>query len=233
MIFPNQFVPQLEELGLMADVGNWVLRTACAQNAAWQKAGLTPVRVMVNLSSTQFYRSNIASSVTRALSESGLDPKWLELELTESLMLDDSETTIKIMRALKRLGVSLSLDDFGTGWSSLSYLRRFPVDRIKIDRSFLRDIASEPSAEAVVRSIMNLGRDLGLACVAEGVETSEQLNYFRKQKCEEVQGFLYSPAIPESDCRELLRAGTLSVPGTDSIPYVKTREASSYAIPVA
>lgn len=217
----------------MTDVGNWVLRTACAQNVAWQKAGLQPVRVMVNLSSTQFYRSHIASSVKRALSESGLDPKWLELELTESLMLDDSETTIKIMRTLKRLGVSLSLDDFGTGWSSLSYLRRFPIDRIKIDRSFLRDIASEPSAEAVVRSIMNLGRDLGLACVAEGVETSEQLNYFRKQKCEEVQGFLYSPAISEEDCRILLRAGKLSVPGTNSMPFAKTRKASNYAVPAA
>jgi diguanylate cyclase (GGDEF)-like protein len=233
MIFPNQFVPQLEELGLMADVGNWVLRTACMQNAAWQKAGLPPVRMMVNLSSTQFYRSNIATSVTRALSESGLEPKWLELELTESLMLDDSETTIKIMRTLRRLGVSLSLDDFGTGWSSLSYLRRFPINRIKIDRSFLRDIASEPTAEAVVRSIINLGRDLGLACVAEGVETSEQLNYFRKQNCEEVQGFLYSPAIPESDCRVLLRAGKLSVPETNSIPHVKTRKASDYAVPAA
>jgi len=233
MIFPNQFVPQLEELGLMSEVGNWVLRTACLQNAAWQKAGLPPIRMMVNLSSTQFYRSNIASSVAWALSESGLDPKWLELELTESLMLDDSETTIKIMRTLKRLGVSLSLDDFGTGWSSLSYLSRFPIDRIKIDRSFLRDITSEPTAEAVVRSIINLGRDLGLSCVAEGVETSEQLNYFKKQNCEEVQGFLYSPAIPEADCRVLLRAGKMNVPGTDSLPYATTSEVSSYSITAA
>jgi diguanylate cyclase (GGDEF)-like protein/PAS domain S-box-containing protein len=233
IVYPNQFVPQLEELGLMVEVGNWVLKTACKQNAAWQKEGLPPVRMMVNLSSTQFYRGNIVSNVRRALSESGLDPKWLELELTELLMLDDSETTVKVMQALKRIGVSLSLDDFGTGWSSLSYLRRFPINRIKIDRSFLRDIASEPSAEAVVRSIMNLGRDLGLACVAEGVETAEQLNYFRKQNCEEVQGFLYSPAIPEADCRVLLRAGTLSVPGTHSIPFAKTRKAPNYAIPVA
>jgi diguanylate cyclase (GGDEF)-like protein/PAS domain S-box-containing protein len=233
IIYPNQFVPQLEELGLMVDVGNWVLRTACRQNAAWQKEGLRPVRVMVNLSSTQFYRGNIVSNVKRALSESGLDPKWLELELTETLMLDDSETTVKIMRALKRIGVSLSLDDFGTGWSSLSYLRRFPINRIKIDRSFLRDIASEPTAEAVVRSIINLGRDLGLACVAEGVETSEQLNYFRQQNCEEVQGFLYSPAVPEADCRLLLRAGRLNVPQSDLIPYAEVRMASRYATPVA
>ncbi len=233
IIYPNQFVPQLEELGLMVDVGNWVLKTACRQNAAWQKEGLSPVRMMVNLSSTQFYRGNIVSNVRRALTESGLDPKWLELELTEGLMLDDSETTVKIMRALKRIGVSLSLDDFGTGWSSLSYLRRFPINRIKIDRSFLRDIASEPTAEAVVRSIINLGRDLGLACVAEGVETPEQLNYFRQQNCEEVQGFLYSPAVPGADCRLLLRAGTLHVPESNRIPYAEARMASRYATPVA
>ncbi len=233
MIFPNQFVPQLEELGMMTEVGNWVLRTACAQNVAWQKAGIPPIRMMVNLSSTQFYRSHIAASVKKALDETGLDPKWLELELTESLMLDDSEATIKIMRTLKRLGVSLSLDDFGTGWSSLSYLRRFPIDRIKIDRSFLRDIASEPSAEAVVRSIMNLGRDLGLACVAEGVETSEQLNYFKQQKCEEVQGFLYSPAVPEEDCRVLLRAGRLNIPEKQRAVFAKTGRPSTYATPMA
>jgi diguanylate cyclase (GGDEF)-like protein/PAS domain S-box-containing protein len=233
MVFPNEFVPQLEELGMMTEVGSWVLRTACAQNVAWQKSGLPPVRMMVNLSSTQFYRSHIASSVQTALEETGLDPKWLELELTETLLLDDSETTIKIMRTLKRLGVSLSLDDFGTGWSSLSYLRRFPIDRIKIDRSFLRDIASEPTAEAVVRSIMNLGRDLGLACVAEGVETSEQLNYFKQQKCEEVQGFLYSPALPEADCRVLLRAGKLSIPAKQRTPHAQTKRAPKYATPVA
>lgn len=210
IIFPNQFVPQLEEMGLMIDVGNWVLKTACMQNAAWQKEGLPSVRMMVNLSSTQFFRSNVVGTVKTALHESGLDAKWLELELTELLMLDDSESTIQIMNSLKALGVSLSLDDFGTGWSSLSYLRRFPIDRIKIDRSFLRDIASEPAAEAVVRSIIHLGRDLGLACVAEGVETSDQLNYFRRQNCEEVQGFLYSPAVPETDCRDLLHESQIS-----------------------
>jgi diguanylate cyclase (GGDEF)-like protein/PAS domain S-box-containing protein len=210
LIFPNQFVPQLEEMGLMVDVGNWVLRTACMQNAEWQKAGFPPIRMMVNLSSTQFYRGNVVGAVKNALNESGLDPKCLELEVTELVMLDDSESTLEIMKSLKSLGVSLSLDDFGTGWSSLSYLRKFPVDRIKIDRSFLRDIASEPSAEAVVRSIIQLGRDLGLACVAEGVETTEQLNYFRRQNCEEVQGFLYSPAVSEGDCRALLRESTIS-----------------------
>jgi len=233
MVYPNHFIPQLEELGLMVDVGDWVLKTACMQNAVWQREGLAQVRVMVNLSSTQFYRGDIVQTVKNALDESGLDPRWLELELTESLMLDDSELTIKIMRALKALGVSLSLDDFGTGWSSLAYLRRFPIDRIKIDRSFLLDIASEPSAEAVVRSIINLGRDLGLACVAEGVETTEQLDYFRQQNCEEVQGYLYSPALPEADCRELLRSGKMSSAQANAIRFPASGKTSRYATPAA
>jgi diguanylate cyclase (GGDEF)-like protein/PAS domain S-box-containing protein len=206
MIGPNQFIPLLEEMGLMVEVGNWVLREACLQNLAWQKEGLPPVRVAVNVSAQQFYRGIIVSAVEKALSETGLDPKWLELELTESLTLDDSEATVRTMQDLKRLGVSLSLDDFGTGWSSLSYLRRFPLDRIKIDRSFMRDILSQPAAEAVVRSIINLGRNLGLPCIAEGIETSQQLHYLQKHKCAEIQGFLFSPALPAADCTALLRS---------------------------
>src|ERR1019366_6181396 len=147
------------------------------------------VRVTVNVSAQQFYRGNIVGTVERVLRETGLEPEWLELELTESLTLDDSETTLKIMQDLKRIGVSLSLDDFGTGWSSLSYLRKFPLDRIKIDGSFMRDFAIEPAAEAVVRSIIDLGNNLGLACVAEGVETRQQLEYLQKQMCAEMQGF--------------------------------------------
>jgi diguanylate cyclase (GGDEF)-like protein/PAS domain S-box-containing protein len=206
LISPDQFIPLLEELGLMVEVGNWVLRVACLQNATWQKEGLSPVRMAVNLSAQQFYRSDIVSTVKKVLCETGLSPEWLDLELTETLTLDDTETTINIMHDLKQLGVSLSLDDFGTGWSSLSYLRRFPLDRIKIDRSFMRDIVSQPAAEAVVRSIMSLASNLGLACIAEGVETHEQLDYLQKQMCSEMQGFLYSPALPAPDCGELLRS---------------------------
>lgn len=214
MIPPGRFIPQLEDLGLMADVGRWVLETACRQNADWQRQGLPPIRVAVNLSPQQFYRDNIVEHVRRVLSETGLHPQWLELELTESLTLDDTEATIQIMRDLKSLGVSLALDDFGTGWSSLSYLRRFNLDRIKIDRSFLRDIASQPAAEAVVRTILTLGRNLGLTCVAEGVETPQQLDYLRKQKCTEIQGFIYSPALPPTDCATLLRSMQNGLPWT-------------------
>jgi diguanylate cyclase (GGDEF)-like protein/PAS domain S-box-containing protein len=212
IIPPMQFVPQLEELGLMVEVGHWVLETACRQNVEWQKRGLPPVRVAVNLSSQQFYRDDIVVTVQSVLRKTGLDPKWLELELTESLTLDDTETTIQIMSDLKSLGVSLSLDDFGTGWSSLSYLRRFHLDRIKIDRSFLRDIASQPAAEAVIHTIITLGRNLGLTCVAEGVETRQQLDYLQKQKCGEIQGFFYSPALPAGDCEALLRSMQLGLP---------------------
>jgi diguanylate cyclase (GGDEF)-like protein/PAS domain S-box-containing protein len=207
LISPNEFIPQLEELGLMVEVGDWVLKTACLQIVAWQKEGLPPIRVAVNVSAQQFYRGSIVDSVARALRESGLEPRWLEIELTESLTLDCSETTISIMKDLKRIGVTLSLDDFGTGWSSLSYLRKFPLDRIKIDRSFMRDIASEPAAEAVVRSIIDLGNNLGLDCVAEGVETHQQLEYLQKQMCAEMQGFLYSPAVTGVECGALLREG--------------------------
>ena len=207
LISPNEFIPQLEEMGLMAEVGLWVLRTACEQNVAWQKEGLPSVRMAVNLSSQQFCRGNIVGCVETVFRETGLNPKWLELELTESLTLDNSETTIRIMRDLKKLGISLSLDDFGTGWSSLSYLRQFQFDRIKIDQTFLRDIALQPAAETVIRNIIDLGRNLGLACVAEGVETRQQFDYLQRQMCPEIQGYLYSRALPAADCAALLISG--------------------------
>ena len=206
LISPALFIPLLEELGLMVEIGQWVLRSACRQNAQWQAAGLPPVRMAVNLSAQQFYRGDIVRTVKEALDESGLAPEWLELELTESLTLDDTETTLRIMRELKQLGVSLSLDDFGTGWSSLSYLRRFPIDRIKIDRSFMRDVTTHPNAAAVVHSILNLAKSLGLGCIAEGVETAEQLDYLQKQLCSEIQGFLFSKPLPAWELAALLGA---------------------------
>jgi len=207
VISPGEFIPLLEELGLIVEVGEWVIRTACLQNVAWQKEGLPPVRMAVNVSAHQFYRGNLVNTVKEALRESRLDPKWLEIELTENLTLDDSEATINIMHQLKLLGIGLALDDFGTGWSSLSYLRRFPLDRLKIDRSFMRDITTQPAAEAVVTSIIGLARNLGFACIAEGVETREQLAYLEKKRCAEIQGFLYSPAVSASECGELIRTG--------------------------
>jgi diguanylate cyclase (GGDEF)-like protein/PAS domain S-box-containing protein len=199
IVLPALFVPLLEELGLMVEVGEWALIEACRQNMAWQAAGLPPIRIGVNLSAQQFYRGDIVKSVQTALGLSGMDSRWLELELTEGLTLNDTEATIAIMHALKTMGVQLSLDDFGTGWSSLSYLRRFPLDRIKIDRSFISEVATEPHAACVVQGIFSLAHSLGLECTAEGVENHQQLAYLRGQLCCEVQGFLFSrPLDPDA-----------------------------------
>ena len=205
-IGPSQFIPLLEEIGLIVEVGQWVLETACLQSAKWVREGLPPIRMGVNVSATQFYRGDIVRTVEDILKSTGLDPALLELELTESLTLDDTETTIKTMHDLKRLGVQLSLDDFGTGWSSLAYLRRFPLDRIKIDRSFISGVDSDASAAAVAQSIMSLAQNLGLTCIAEGVETIEQQSYLRGQRCAEFQGFLFSPALPENEFEAFVRA---------------------------
>ena len=207
LIAPGLFIPLLEEHGQMVEVGRWVLRSACAQNAAWQSEGLPPVRVGVNLSAQQFYRGDIVKTVQDALQDSGLAPEWLELELTESLTLDDTEATLRIMRDLKALGVTLSLDDFGTGWSSLGYLRRFPLDRIKIDRSFVRDLINDSSTAAIVNSILDLARQLNLDCVAEGVETAAQLEHLRTSRCPGMQGFYFSQGVAMEEARAILAAG--------------------------
>ncbi len=217
MISPAEFIPLLEEMGLMIVVGRWAMKTACLQSVAWQKEGLAPVRMSVNVSAQQFYRGDLLHMVEEVLRESGLESKWLELELTETLSLDDSETTINIMKRLKLLGVSLSLDDFGTEWSSLSYLRRFPLDRLKIDRSFMHDIPLQGRAEAVVTSILDLARNLGFATIAEGVETAEQLDYLDLMKCEEIQGFIYSPPLSAHDCGALMRSGKLGFKPTPTV----------------
>ena len=204
LIEPGLFIPLLEEHGRIVDTGLWVLRTACAQNAAWQAQGLPPARVAVNVSAQQFYRGDIVRAVREALEESGFEPQWLELELTESLTLDDTELTLRLMHDLKALGVKLSLDDFGTGWSSLAYLKRFPLDRLKIDRAFVRDIVTDASTAAIVGSILDLARQLNLDCVAEGVETSDQLRRLRDAHCPEIQGFLFSRPVPADQVPALL-----------------------------
>ena len=176
----------------MQEVGYWVLRKACHQAVDWQRMGLPSIRMAVNVSSQQFREGKIVEGVQSALQESGMEAKLLELELTESRVLDDSEAIIHILRSLKLIGLSLALDDFGTGWSSLSYLRRFPLDRLKIDRSFVRDIGLQRTADAVVKNILGLGKTLGIACIAEGVETRQQCEHLKRQGCPEMQGFYFS-----------------------------------------
>jgi EAL domain-containing protein (putative c-di-GMP-specific phosphodiesterase class I) len=205
LIGPEHFVPLLEERGMMVDVGRWAIEQACRQNRAWQEAGFEPVRIAVNLSAQQFHREDLVDTVAQALAASGLAPQWLELELTESLTLDDADVTLEIMRRLKALGVALSLDDFGTGWSSLAYLRRFPLDRIKIDRTFIRDLAHHESTAAIVHAIVDLARRLGLDCIAEGVETEEQQKLLLRDLCPGMQGYLFSRPIPADQMEAILR----------------------------
>ena len=210
LICPDLFVPLLEERGMMVDVGRWVLETACRQNKQWQDEGLPPVRIAVNLSAQQFYREDIVETVAQCLRASGLSAQWLELELTESLTLDDADATLEVMREIKALGVALSLDDFGTGWSSLSYLRRFPLDRIKIDRTFIRDLAHHESTAAIVHAILELARRLGLDCIAEGVETEEQEGLLVQEFCPGMQGYLFSKPVPAAAMADLFRASDAS-----------------------
>ena len=208
LIAPAMFIPLLEECGLMPAIGAWVLHTACAQAKRWQSQGLNPLRMAVNLSAQQFRKSDLIETVKSALHRADLEPEYLELELTESVIMDNVEQTIQTMHELKEIGVSLSLDDFGTGYSSLSYLQRYPIDRIKIDQSFVRDMTEHTNSAALVRSILAMASNLGLQTTAEGVETAGQLGYLRKQMCQEMQGYLFSRPLPEADVTRLLQEGS-------------------------
>ncbi|HEX7882777.1 MAG TPA: EAL domain-containing protein [Afipia sp.] len=200
MISPADFIPMAEDIGLIVPLGEWVLREACMQAATWP----SDIKVAVNLSPAQFRSRNLTQTVFSALAQSGLSPLRLELEITESIFLADSEANLAILHQLREFGVRISMDDFGTGYSSLSYLRSFPFDKIKIDRSFVRDLAERPDSVAIIRAISGLGRSLNISTTAEGVETVDQLNRLRAEGCTEVQGFLFSAARPASEVNALL-----------------------------
>ena len=188
MVYPDRFIPVAEETGLIVPIGAWVLRTACKQIRALHEAGFPTMRVAVNLSARQFGRSDLVDSIAAALAAAGIAARFLEIELTESLIMKDVDQAVAILNDLKRLGVTLSIDDFGTGYSSLAYLKRFPIDILKIDRSFVSDITSDPDDAAIVASIISLAHNLRLQVIAEGVETREQLGYLRKEGCVQMQG---------------------------------------------
>ncbi len=200
MISPADFIPVAEDIGLIVSLGEWVLREACTEAAKWPDA----IKVAVNLSPVQFRSRNLVQAVISALAHSGLSPLRLELEITESLFLAETEANLAILHQLRGLGISISMDDFGTGYSSLSYLRSFPFDKIKIDRSFVKDIAERPDCVAIVRAISGLGRSLNITTTAEGVETIDQLDWLRAEGCNEVQGFLFSAARPAAEVEALL-----------------------------
>jgi diguanylate cyclase (GGDEF)-like protein/PAS domain S-box-containing protein len=204
LLYPGEFVPLAEESGLIIALGEWVMRTACAQNKAWQDAGLMPLRLSVNFSARQFQQATFIADVAHILKETNLDPRWLELELTESSIMKDPETAIEKLHELKLMGIKVAVDDFGTGYSSLNYLKRFPIDTLKIDKTFVSDVCKDPHDTAIVRAIINLGHALDLTVIAEGVETKEQLQYLSALECDVVQGFLFSKALYAKAFEELL-----------------------------
>ncbi|MFL5233275.1 MAG: EAL domain-containing protein, partial [Microvirga sp.] len=200
LVPPSEFIPVAEEMGLIVPLGEKILRQACTEAAGWPD----DIKVAVNLSPVQFKSKTLALAVISALASSGLPPHRLELEITESVLLQDSELTLTTLHQLRALGVRIAMDDFGTGYSSLSYLRSFPFDKIKIDQSFVRDMSGKEDSIAIVRAVAGLGKNLGMATTAEGVETQEQLRYLRQEGCTEVQGYLFSRPMPARNIRHLL-----------------------------
>jgi diguanylate cyclase (GGDEF)-like protein len=211
VVSPARFIPLAEENGLIAAIGKWVLHTACTQVKAWQNDGLAPFRIVVNLSGRQLAQSKFVQEVRDVLEDTGLDPSHLELELTESSLMKQEERVARTLDALRALGTTISIDDFGTGYSSLSYLKRFPFDRLKIDRSFMRDIPQNSNDVAFAKAIVALGHSLNLGVVAEGVATQAQRELLTSIGCDEMQGFLYSAPRTASELAPLLSARTRSV----------------------
>ena len=202
---PSTFIPVAEECGAIVAIGEWVIRSACRQNRIWQQAGLPAVPIAVNLSAIQFRQSNIVDTLSRILEETGLPPSLLEIEMTERIIMQDADSTIGTLRAIKKMGLMLSIDDFGTGYSSLSYLRRFPIDKLKIDRSFVRDIATNQDDAAIIRTIITMGHSLRMKVIAEGVETPGQLAFLKQEGCDEAQGYHFSRPVPAEEFEPLLR----------------------------
>lgn len=207
MIYPAKFIPIAEETGLIIPIGEWALMTACAQTRAWHDAGFHTLRVTVNLSARQFKQKNLASTIAQVLQKTHLDPCYLELELTEGILMQNNVEVLSVLHELKALGIRLSIDDFGTQYSSLGYLKRFPIDTLKIDRSFVHDITTNPNDAAIVTAIIAIAESLKLKVVAEGVENEEQAAFLHKLRCNNIQGHVYSHPLPASDIECLLQKG--------------------------
>ncbi|MFL6655849.1 MAG: EAL domain-containing protein [Sulfurifustis sp.] len=202
---PAQFIPIAEETGLIVPIGKWVLRTACAQNVAWQRQGLAPIRVAVNLSARQFADDDLLHDIAAALADTGMSPELLELEITEGMVIHNPDRALRVLTAIRQTGVRLAIDDFGTGYSSLGQLKNFPIDTLKIDRSFIREIPRDAEDKAITKAIIAMGKTLGLKVVAEGVETHDQEAFLREQACDEIQGYYFSEPVPAAQFAELLR----------------------------
>ncbi|MDT4968257.1 MAG: hypothetical protein QOJ64_2994 [Acidobacteriota bacterium] len=207
LVSPAEFIPLAEDTGLISPIGEWVMRTACAQTKAWHECGFNSLHVSVNLSPRQFQQSDLLLVIERMLAETGLDPAFLELEVTESSVMKNAEAAIGTLRELKAMGIKISIDDFGSGYSSLSYLKHLPIDILKIDQSFVRDMTSDPRDAAIVMAIIQLAHSLDLTVNAEGVETDEQLRFLRLLRCDEMQGFLFCRPLPVEAFEQLLIEG--------------------------
>ena len=214
-VYPADFIPVAEDSGLIVPLSKWVLAEACRQTRAWQVAGLPPIRVSVNTSPIDFRQRDFVEGVEQVLAQTGLGPEWLELEITEGVLMQNVDATMTALARLKALGTRLAIDDFGTGYSSLSYLRRFPIDVLKIDQSFIRDLSDNHNDAALVSAIISLGKTLGLNVIAEGIETAGQLAFLKAHHCEEGQGYFFSKALP-ADAFARLLAGTDPMPWTIS-----------------
>ena len=213
LVLPMEFIPVAEETGLIVPLGEWVLHAACAQIRSWQEAGLPPLRVAVNLSAREFQQGNMIETVAGVLEETGLAPKFLQLEITEGISIQDVDFTIKVLGELKEMGVQIAIDDFGTGYSALSYLSRFPIDVVKIDRSFVCDLTIDATDAEIATTIIVMAHNLGLEVIAEGVETEEQLAFLKQRRCDEMQGYLFSKPVPAEKLEEILVQGKrLQVP---------------------
>ncbi len=208
LIGPIDFIPLLEETGLIHKVGEWVLFEACRQNKEWQDRGIPPVRVSVNFSTLQFNNQDLTDVISQTLKKTGLLPEYLDCEITESGLMQNFDGALELMGALSKIGVTFSIDDFGTGYSSLSYLKRFPVQKVKIDRSFIRDILKDEDDSALVEAIIAMAQKLKLKIVAEGVETIEQVEFLKECLCDEIQGYIFSPPINPEDCAKLIENKT-------------------------
>lgn len=207
VLLPIDFIPVAEETGLIVPICEWVMRKACQQNKLWQTMGYTPIRMAVNVTAQQFKQGNLVETIDRILKETKLEPKYLEIELTENVILSDCEV-MKTVSELKKLGVILAVDDFGTGYSSLSYLRKIPLDRLKIDSSYIQHIKTVSDDEVIIKAVIAMAHNLNLEVLAEGVETIDQLNFLRENKCKEVQGFYFSKPLNENEIENYFKEGT-------------------------
>ena len=205
LVPPGKFIPAAEISGLIVSIGEWVLRESCRQNRAWQDAGLPAITIAVNISSLQFRGGQLEANVRSVLAETGMPANYLELELTEGILMGGADETVETLRRMSDMGVKLAIDDFGTGYSSLSYLKRFPIDKLKIDQSFVRDIVHDPDDRAIANAVISMGHSLRLSVIAEGVEQQQQLEILINEGCDEVQGYYFSAPLPANEFSEVLR----------------------------